>query len=120
MDLDRVPEASQVITGGKSARPRPDDQDALARRRRGLRKGPAFANGHVAEKTLDRMNGNGAIELLAVAIRFARMVADAPVHGRQRVVLDEDLPSRVMPAGARFGQPTLDVLAGGARMIARR
>ena len=68
---------------------------------------------HVAEKPLDRMDADRLVDVLAIARVLARVIADAAVHGGQRVVSDDDLPGLAIPARLRLGEPCLHVLAGG-------
>ena len=66
------------------------------------------------------MDAHGRVELGAVAARLARVVADAAVHRGHRVVADEVPPRFLVATGLREREPALDVLARGARRVARR
>ena len=120
VDLDRVAQARQMIGGGQAARAGTNDQHALAAWRGVDRERPSFVCGQIAEKALDGVDADCAVELLAIALVFARVVADPAVHGRQRIVADERLPSLAIAVQPAQGEPSLDVLAGRAGMIAGR
>ncbi len=66
------------------------------------------------------MDRDRAVELGAVAARFARVVADASVDRRERVVGHQATPRQLVLAGLDVGQPRLDVLAGRTGRVARR
>ncbi len=55
-DPDRMTHARKMVGCRQTARPRPDDQHALARRGRFDRKLPALTSRHVAKETLDGMD----------------------------------------------------------------
>ena len=118
-DLDLMAEPGQVIGGRQTARAGADHQDSPAGRGR-RRNRPAFRRRHVAEKALDRVDRHRGVQLRAVAGRFARVVADPAVGRRQRIVRHQRLPRAAVVAGLRQRQPGLDVLAGGACVIAGR
>ena len=82
--------------------------------------GQLLCDGQVAEETLDRVNAHAAVEVYAIAARFARVIADASVNGRERVVADQRFPGLLEAARLRMREPGLDVLAGRARVIAGR
>ena len=69
---------------------------------------------------LDAVDRDGAVELDPVAGRLARVVADAAVDGRQRVVGRQLSPRLLLAPGLDEGEPGLDVLARGAADVARR
>jgi alkylation response protein AidB-like acyl-CoA dehydrogenase len=73
----------------------------------------------VAEMALDRMDRDCSVELRAVAGGFARVVADATVDGRERVVVREHPPGLLVLADPGVRQPALDVLARRAGVVAR-
>ena len=101
-DLHLMTQPGQVVGGRQTAGPGPDDQHALTGRGgRGI-ECPALLQGQVAEEPLDRMDGNRAIQLRAVADAFTRVVADPAVDGRQRVVRHQLPPRPLRP-------PRLDV-----------
>ena len=118
-DFDGVPEAGQMIGRRQAARTRADDQHALAARR-GDRRHPALLGRKIAEKALHGMNAHRIVELGPIAARLARMIADATVHGRQRVVAQDRLPGLAVLAGLRQIEPGLHVLAGRAGVVAGR
>ena len=120
VDLHGVAHQRQMMRARQAARAGADDQDALAAGCRGDRRRPPLGERHVAEKALDRVDGDRRVELAAVAVRLARVIADAAVHRRHRVVLDDRLPGLAEPPGGGVGEPGLDVLAGGAGVVARR
>ncbi len=120
VDLHRVAEAGEVIGGGQPAGTGAYDQDALAARRTLDARRPAFARRHVAEEPLDRMDADRGIEVVAVTTGFARMVADPPMHRRQRVVAHDRVPGLPVFPRLRQIEPCLDVLAGWAGVIAGR
>ena len=115
-----VPHATEVERGGEPARARADDEDAPAAGRRVDADRPTFCAGAVSEEALDGVDADGRVELGAVAARFAGVVADAAVHSGQWVVTDEVLPGFFVALCLREGEPALDVLARGARVVARR
>ena len=47
---------------------------------------PSALERQVAEEALDRVDRHGAVEVRAVAVALARVVADAPVDGGERIV----------------------------------
>ena len=118
--LHAVPEPGQMVRGREAARPRPDDQHALAGRRRVDRERPALGPGEVAEEPLDGVNADRRVQLAAVAVGLARVVADPPVHRGQRIIPDQRLPRLAVLARLRQREPRLDVLAGRTRVAARR
>ena len=119
VDLDLVAASGQVIGGRQSARAGADDQDALAG---GSRHGhrPAFIQRHVTEEALDRVDRHRGVEFTAIAGGFAGVIADPPVRRRQRVVGYQGLPRAAILTCLRKRQPGLDVLPGGAGVIAGR
>ena len=119
VDLDLMTEPGQVIGGRQTARSGADHQDALARGGRD-RHGPALGCRQVAEKTLDRVDRHGGVQLAAIAGGFARVIADPAVRRRQRVVGHQRFPGPPVVARLRQGQPGLDVLAGRAGVVAGR
>ena len=82
--------------------------------------GQRSCDGQVAEETLDRVDADAAVKVCAIAARLARVIADASVNGRERVVADQRFPRLLEAARLRMREPRLDVLAGRARVIARR
>ncbi len=119
-DRHAVAEAAQVIGGREPRRAGADDQHALAgfaRRRREL---PAALDRLVAEEALDRIDADRLVELAAVARALARVVADAPHDGGQRIVRGQRAPGGLVVAALGVVEPALDVLAGRAGVVAGR
>ena len=115
------PRQRQVPRGRQAARPGADDEHALARRRRVGRDRSSPCSSAMSPR-----NRSTAWMLTAssTSLRLhdvlARVIADAAVDGRHRVVADDDLPGLAVAAGLRLGEPGLHVLAGRAGVIARR
>src|SRR5271166_7008614 len=86
VDLDRMAEAREVVSGGEPARSGADDEDALAARRRVDRQPPTLRRSEVAEKALDRVDADRSVQRITIAHPFARVIADTAVHRRQGVV----------------------------------
>jgi hypothetical protein len=120
MDLDRMAEPCEVISGRQPARPGADDQHAFAARRGCDRERPAFHGGEVAEEALDRVDADRSVEHAAIARGFARMIADPPMRRRQRIVLHQRRPGLAVLARLRQIEPGLDVLPGRAGVVAGR
>jgi hypothetical protein len=59
------------------------------------------------------------IERRAITAALARMIADAAMHRRQRVVAYKDFPRRAKLAGLRQCQPGLDLLPCRTGVVAR-
>jgi hypothetical protein len=119
-DLDLVAEPGQVVRRRPAARPGADHEHALAGPVPWRIERPPALDREVAEKALDRMDRDRAVELGAIADALARVVADAAVDRRQRVVRDELAPGVLVPAGLHVREPGLDVLARRAAGVARR
>ena len=92
VDDHRVAAQRQVPRDRQPARARADDEHAFAGRRCVRRDRPALCERHVAEEPLDGVDAHRLVDVLAVAGVFARVIADAAVHRRHRVVADDDLP----------------------------
>ena len=120
VDRDRVSHAAQMIGGGKSGRPGADHQHALAGFRFRRRETPIALDRLVAEEALDRIDADRLVDLRTVAGGLAGVIADAPHHGGQRIVLREHAPGVFVIAGFGVVEPGLDILAGRAGVIARR
>ena len=118
-DRHAMAETAQVIGGREARRTRADHEHALARLRLRLVERPALGDRDVAKKPLDRIDPDRFVDLSAVAGGFARMVADAPHHRGQRVVLRQRPPRGLVFARLRVTEPALDVLARRARGVAR-
>ena len=119
-DFDGVTQPREMIGGGKTARPRADDQHPFSARRRIDWERPVLGRGEVAEIPLDRMNLDGGIDRAAIARALAGVIADATVHRRQRVIADEGVPGGAKLSCLRKGKPSLDVLSGRASIVAGR
>ena len=120
VDLHGMAHQRQMMRARQAARAGADDQDAFAGGRRGDRRRPLLGERLVSEKTLDRVDRDRRVELAAVAVGLARVIADAAVHRRQRIVLDDRLPRLAETAGGGMREPGLDVLAGGTGVVAGR
>ena len=118
-DDDVVSEPGQVVRGGQAGRAGADDEHPPPAADLGPPELPAPLVGQVAEIALDRMDRHCPVELLAVAGGFARVVADATVDRRERVVVREQPPGFLVLADPGVPQPTLDVLACRAGVVAR-
>ncbi len=86
MNLHFMPKPRQMIGGRKPTWTGPDHQHAFAGSWRFDRQLPARFCSEIAQKPLYSMNTDGAVELLAIAVFFTGMVANAPVNGWQGVV----------------------------------
>src|SRR4029450_10282368 len=118
--LDRVPEPPQVVCRGQPRRSRADDQHALAALGCRPWECPALLDRLVAEEALHRVDGDGLVELAAVARALARVVADAAHDRGQRVVDDQRFPRAAVVARFRVIEPALDVFARRSTVIAPR
>jgi hypothetical protein len=119
-DLDLVPEAREVVRGREAARAAADHEHAPAGRRGDPLEGEAALQREVAEEPLDGVDRDARVELAAVAARLARVVADAAVDRRERVVGAEHAPGVLVTAVDDVREPALDVLAGRAGRVAGR
>ncbi len=117
-DRHRMPATRQLPGGGQSARSRADDEDPFPGRRGRWTGWPALFEREVADETFDGVDADGAVHDAAVAGILAGVVADAPVHGRKRIVAKDQLPRGTVAARLRFVQPGLHVLACRTGMIA--
>jgi hypothetical protein len=81
---------------------------------------PAALDRFISQKTLHRVDADGAIQIVAIAYRFTRVIANPPHDGGKRIVFGERTPGMFIVA--RFGmiQPALDVLAGRTGGVAGR
>ena len=66
------------------------------------------------------MDIDRSVECLTIAGAFARVIADAAVYRRQRVIAHQRFPGGAKPARLRQREPRLDVLARRAGVVARR
>jgi hypothetical protein len=83
-----MPEAAKVIGGRQSTRPPADHENPFACGRLN-RDGPALLARQITEVAFNGVNADRAVELRPVTARFARVIANPPVNGGERVVLDE-------------------------------
>jgi hypothetical protein len=116
-DVDAV--AQQVIGGGQPGRPGAHHGDARrldGRRRHGI--GPAMGDGLVAEQALHVVDGDGLVELAAVAGGFAGVMTDTAGDGRQRVGHHQALPGLSQLTGVHQRQIGLRVLTRRAGAMA--
>src|SRR6266496_2471569 len=120
VDVDLVPESGEMVSRRETAWPSAYDEHALAGRWRLNWQLPAFFSGPVAEKPLDGVDADGAVEFLAIAVILARVVADAAVDSGQRIVFHQRQPRLAVAALPRMGEPSLNVLAGRAGIVAGR
>ncbi len=120
VDRDRMSAPREVPCGGEAARTGADDEDPFAGGTRWRVDRPLLLEREISDETLDGMDGHRFVDLVAVAGGFARVIADAAVHGRQGIVAQNNRPRFAIAAGLRFREPRLDVLAGRARIVARR
>jgi hypothetical protein len=119
-DLDLVAQPGKMVSGRQPARPGAYDQHPLAAACSRLVKSPFPLQREVTEEPFDRVDRDRAVEVGAVADALARVVADAPVDRRERVVGDQLPPRLLVVARLGVGQPRLDVLPGRAARVARR
>ena len=119
-DDDVVPEPGQVVGGREPGRAGADDEHPATAA--DLRNGelPLLLVGEVTEVALDRVDRHRAVELLAVAARLARVVADPAVDRGERVVGGQLPPGVLVLADPSVREPGLDVLAGRTGVVARR
>jgi hypothetical protein len=109
-----------VVCRRQPRRAGPDDEDPLAGELGGRRlEGPALAEGLVAEEALDGVDADGLVDLGAVTGGLAGVVADPAHDRRERVVLDDLPPGRLVGPLLGVEQPLLDVLTGRAGLVAR-
>jgi hypothetical protein len=120
VDFHVMAEPRQMIGGRQPARAGTDDQHALAGCEPVNRHRPVLRHCEVAQKPLNGVNTDGAVELPAIAAGFAGMIADTPVHCRQWIVADQRFPCGAVLSSLRQCEPRLDVLAGRAGGVAGR
>ena len=120
VDDDLVSAACQVPGSRETARSSADDEHASIRWWLVGRGGPPLTECHVSQEPLDRMDADRFVNLLAVAHLLARVIADAAMDRRHRIVADDDVPGLAVVASLRLGEPGLDVFAGRAGVVARR
>jgi hypothetical protein len=65
------------------------------------------------------VNADGAVEILAVAGGFARVIADSTMHRGHGIVADQRLPGGAKIAGLRQIEPSLDILRKTIRETVR-
>src|SRR5678816_3231138 len=117
---DLVTEPREMVRRGESRRSSADHQYMLAGRRLVDLEFPALLARFVAEETLDRVDADGLVERAAIARVFTGVITNPPHQRGQRIVLDQLLPRAMIFAALRIIEPALDILAGRARVIARR
>src|SRR5262249_45174698 len=120
VDLDRVPQAREVIGRAQARRSGADDEHALAGRRGVDGHAPTVADRLVAEKAPDAVDPDRLVELRAVAGRLARVVTDAADDRGQGVALHDRKPRGVVVALLGVVEPRLRVLARRAGTRAGR
>ena len=96
------PRSRQVIGSREPARARADHQHPLAAAHRRRIEQPPALERQIAQEPLDRVDRDRAVEVGAVAVALARVVADPPVDRRERIVLP---PAPARPARARPPAP---------------
>jgi hypothetical protein len=74
----------------------------------------------VPEETLNGMDADGLVHPASITRVLTRVIADAAVDRRQRIVADDYFPRLAKAPGLSFGEPGLDVFARGASVVARR
>ena len=117
-DFDPMAQPCQMIGRRKPGRAGADDQDAFAARFGLARKTPPLLQGEIAEIALDRVDADRAVQVLAVAAVLAGVIADTAVHRRQRIVHRQNAPGFLVTICLHLGKPGLNILAGGAGMVA--
>ena len=120
MNLRRMAHAGKVVRRRQTTRSSANHQNPFAAWCRRTFECPGFLGREIAKEALDGVDADRGVELSAIAGRFAGVVADPPVHRRQRVVPHQVLPSLLVPAGLCEVQPTLNVLAGGTGAVTGR
>ena len=109
-----------MIRRRQPRRTRADDQYSLSGFNGGFRKAPVFRDRQIAQKTLDGVHADRAVDRRPVTRRFARMIADASVNGGHRIFLGELYPGFVKCSFLRQREPRLDVLASRTSPVAGR
>ena len=117
--FDCMAKAGEMVGRRQSARAAADDQDALAAGRGG-RAASSLLRRQIAEKALDGVDADRAVELGAVAAGFAGMIADAPMHGGKRIVAQDRPPGLPVISGLGEIEPGLHVLARRTGIVAGR
>ena len=115
-----VTEAAQLIGRRHTAGAGTDHQYMFAGFGCRLRQLPAVLQRLIAQETLHRVDAHRRVNLAAVALAFAGVVADPAHDGRKGVVLHQVLPGLQVVAAFGMKQPALDVFAGRALHIAGR
>ena len=105
--VDRVAEPREVVGGREPGGPGADDEHALARRRRVDRRpsSPALIASSPRKRSTELMP-TASSSCAAVAGGLARVVADAPHHRRERVVLHDRAPGAPRSRPPRRGRAT--------------
>ena len=119
VDLHLMAQPRQMIGRRQAARPGADDQHAFAGGRRAI---GTVQPSSVARSPRKRSTAwiDTAARVPRDCSRFARVIADAAVRRRQRIVLHQRFPGSPVFARLRQREPGLDILAGRAGVVARR
>ena len=118
MNFDLVAEQGQVIGGGEAARTGANDEDPFPGAVIRDRYNPVVRGRLIAQEPFDRVDADRAVQVAAIAGRFAWVVADPPVDRGHRVFPHQVHPGLLELSRLRQGEPSLDVLAGGASAVA--
>ena len=116
----RVAAAREVVGAREARRARADDADARRARRGGRFGRQAPVARFVRDRALDGVDRDGAVERIAVAVRLARVIADAPADGGKRIVLADRAPRAGDVALGRQREERAHVGAGRAVEVAGR
>src|SRR5208283_2576179 len=118
-NLHVVAEPCQVIRTGKTGGTGADDQDAMPGRLAAARL-PFLLPRNIAHEALDCVNADGGVEVAAVTLALAGVIAGPAVNGREGIVV-EDLTPRLLPSsGSRMLEPGLNVLSSRTGCVAGR
>src|SRR5581483_4382329 len=111
---------AEVVRGGQATGAGPDDGDCLAVERRDLDRLLGELKAEVTEEPLHGPDADGFVVFRAVAGRLARVVADPAGDAWHRVVLEDRAVTVEVAVVLDEVQVLLDLLAGGAGVIAGR
>ena len=118
-DRHLVAESRQLIRRAVSRRTRADNRNLLAVRLAGLHDVVGQRLTEIAEKALDRANGNRLVILSAIAGLLTRVIAHAAGHGREgHVFLDQRIGVEILAALHQI-EVALNLLVGAASVVAR-
>ena len=120
VDHHLVSEQPQMVGRGQASGPRPDDQHAAPAGRARRVGSPTFFDRPVAQEALDGVDADRLVDGGPVAGGLARMEAGPAQDGGEGVVAHDLAPGRLVGAVLSQVEPLLDVLAGGAGIVARR